>query len=136
MLVRFCQTLSVLLESNIPLIEALDYSKRVMNHCVFESIIDKVGVSIVEGNRLSTEIDKSGVFPNMAIRMIQVGEQVGNMGEMLHNIAQIYEKNLERTLQKFAVLLQPILLLFLGVVVGTILLSVLLPLTDMSSFTS
>ena len=72
----------------------------------------------------------------MAIRMIQVGEQVGNMGEMLHNIAQIYEKNLERTLQKFAVLLQPILLLFLGVVVGTILLSVLLPLTDMSSFTS
>lgn len=135
-LVRFCQTLSVLLESNIPLIEALDYSKRVMNHCVFESIIDKVGVSIVEGNRLSTEINKSGLFPNMAIRMIQVGEQIGNMGEMLYNIAQIYEKNLERTLQKFAVLLQPILLLFLGVVVGTILLSVLLPLTDMSSFTS
>lgn len=135
-LVRFCQTLSVLLESNIPLIEALDYSKRVMNHCVFESIIDKVGMSIVEGNRLSTEIDKSKAFPNMAIRMIQVGEQVGNMGEMLHSIAQIYEKNLERTLQKFAVLLQPILLLFLGVVVGTILLSVLLPLTDMSSFTS
>lgn len=135
-LVRFCQTLSVLLESNIPLIEALNYSKGVMNHCVFESIIDKVGVSIVEGNRLSTEIAKSGVFPNMAIRMIQVGEQVGNMGEMLYNISEIYEKNLERTLQKFAVLLQPILLLFLGVVVGTILLSVLLPLTDMSSFTT
>lgn len=135
-LVRFCQTLSVLLDSNIPLIEALDYSKRVMNHCIFESVIDKVGISIIEGNKLSTEISKSRLFPNMAIRMIQVGEQVGNMGEMLHNIAQIYQKNLERTLHKITVLLQPILLLFLGIVVGTILLSVLLPLTDMSSFTN
>lgn len=72
----------------------------------------------------------------MAIRMIEVGEQIGNIGEMLQNIAQIYEKNLDRTLHKITVLLQPILLLFLGIIVGTILLSVLLPLTDMSSFTN
>ncbi|MGL4347882.1 MAG: type II secretion system F family protein [Chlamydiales bacterium] len=135
-LVRFCNTLSVLLESNVPLIESLDYSKRVMNHSIFQSVIDKVETSIIEGNKLSTEISKSKLFPSMAIRMIEVGEQVGNIGEMLQNIAQIYEKNLERTLQKITVLLQPILLLFLGIVVGTILLSVLLPLTDMSSFTN
>lgn len=135
-LVRFCNTLSVLLDSNVPLIESLDYSKRVMNHSIFQSIIDKVETSIIEGNKLSTEISKSKLFPSMAIRMIEVGEQVGNMGEMLQNIAQIYEKNLERTLQKITVLLQPILLLFLGIIVGTILLSVLLPLTDMSSFTN
>lgn len=135
-LVRFCHTLSVLLDSNVPLIESLDYSKRVMNHCIFESVIDKVETSIIEGNKLSTEISKSKLFPSMAIRMIEVGEQIGNMGEMLQNIAQVYEKNLERTLQKITVLLQPILLLFLGIIVGTILLSVLLPLTDMSSFTT
>lgn len=135
-LVRFCHTLSVLLDSNVPLIESLDYSKRVMNHCIFESVIDKVENSIIEGNKLSTEISKSKLFPSMAIRMIEVGEQVGNMGEMLQNIAEVYEKNLERTLQKITVLLQPILLLFLGIIVGTILLSVLLPLTDMSSFTT
>lgn len=135
-LVRFCNTLSVLLDSNVPLIESLDYSKRVMNHSIFQSVIDKVETSIIEGNKLSTEISKSKLFPSMAIRMIEVGEQVGNMGEMLQNIAQIYEKNLERTLQKITVLLQPILLLFLGIIVGTILLSVLLPLTDMSSFTN
>lgn len=135
-LVRFCHTLSVLLDSNVPLIESLDYSKKVMNHCIFESVIDKVETSIIEGNKLSTEISKSTLFPSMAIRMIEIGEQVGNMGEMLQNIAEVYEKNLERTLQKITVLLQPILLLFLGIVVGTILLSVLLPLTDMSSFTT
>lgn len=135
-LVRFCHTLSVLLDSNVPLIESLDYSKRVMNHCIFESVIDKVETSIIEGNKLSTEISKSKLFPSMAIRMIEVGEQIGNMGEMLQNIAEVYEKNLERTLQKITVLLQPILLLFLGIIVGTILLSVLLPLTDMSSFTT
>lgn len=135
-LVRFCHTLSVLLDSNVPLIESLDYSKRVMNHCIFESVIDKVETSIIEGNKLSTEISKSKIFPSMAIRMIEVGEQIGNMGEMLQNIAEVYEKNLERTLQKITVLLQPILLLFLGIIVGTILLSVLLPLTDMSSFTT
>lgn len=135
-IVRFCHTLSVLLNSNVPLIESLDYSKRVMNHSIFESVIDKVETSIIEGNKLSTEISKSKLFPTMAIRMIEVGEQIGNMGEMLQNIAGVYEKNLDRTLQKITVLLQPILLLFLGIVVGTILLSVLLPLTDMSSFTT
>jgi general secretion pathway protein F/type IV pilus assembly protein PilC len=133
-LVRFTQTLSVLLAGGVPVVNALKYAKKVMNHCEFEQAVTQAEKGLIEGKKLSEELKKSGIFPNIMVRMLQISDETGNTPEMLKNISRMYEDNLDKTLNRITALIQPVLLLVLGIVVGIILLAVLLPLTDVSSF--
>lgn len=133
-LLRFSSVLSNLLGNGISLMDALHLSKKVMDHPSFEEAITQAEKEITQGRKLSDSLDESGFFPKLFTRMLSTAEEVGNISPMLDNIAIIYEEDLDRSLSRFTTLLQPMLLLFLGVVVGIILLSVLLPLTDVSSF--
>ena len=133
-LVRFSRVFSTLLQSGVPMVEALRLSKKVMHHPLFEKVVEEAETKIIEGKKLSSELKKSPLFPNLYIRMLSVAEEAGNMPVMLKHIASIYEEDLEKSLSRITTLLQPIMLLILGIVVGTIVLSVLLPLTDVSSF--
>ena len=104
-----------------------------MNHVSFEIAIKNAEEGIIQGRKLSDELRKSGLFPTLMIRMLATSEETGNPTEMLEHVADIYEEQLERTLVQFTNLLQPVMLLILGVIVGVVLLSVLLPLTDVST---
>lgn len=130
---RFCRVFSVLLKGGISLLDSLRLSKLVMHHSLFEEVITKVEAKIVEGKKLSEELEKSPLIPQLVIRMMAVAEESGNMTKMMQHISEIYEEDLERSLTRLISLLQPIMLLFLGSVVALILLSVLLPLTDVGS---
>jgi general secretion pathway protein F/type IV pilus assembly protein PilC len=133
-LIRFTRTLGILLSHSVPLTSALKLAKKVMDHPQYEAVVTIAEQKIIEGKKLSLELGESKLFPSMMIRMLSTAEEVGKIDEMLIHIAEIYEEDLEKSLQQFTTLLQPIMLLILGLIVGVVLLSVLLPLTDVSSF--
>jgi general secretion pathway protein F/type IV pilus assembly protein PilC len=132
-LVRFCRVFSLLFIGGVPMMDCLRLSKKVMKHSSFETIVSKAEVKILEGKKLSEEFQKSPLIPILLVRMLSVAEESGRIGEMMAHLSEIYEGDIEKSLTRLTSLLQPILLLFLGIVVAVILLAVLLPLTDVSS---
>lgn len=135
-MIRFCRALSALLSGGVPLIEALSLSRKVMRHLLFEQVIANAEERIVEGARFSEQLRKSPLMPGLFVRMVSIAEETGKMAPMLLSIAEIYDEDLERNLLQFTTYLQPVMLLIMGGIIGLVLLSVLLPLTDVSSFMS
>jgi general secretion pathway protein F len=135
-LVRFCQSCSMLLSGGVPLVDALALSRKVVKHFLLEQVIGEAEKKILEGQRLSAQLKLSPFIPRLVPRMLSIAEETGNMAQMMKNIAEIYEEEMEKNLAHLTTFLQPALLIFLGGVVGIVVLSVLLPLTDVSSFLS
>ena len=133
-MIRFFRTSSMLLESDIPLVTAFSLSRKVMKNPFLEMHLQKVESKVIEGSSLSQEFSKIPLLPSHIPRMIAIAEESGNIPSMLKQIADHYENDLEKNLSLLTCLLQPILLIVLGFLVGFVLLSVLLPLTDVSSF--
>ncbi len=132
--VRFFRAAATLLEGGLPLITALSQARTVMGHPVLEQVIAQAEERIAQGEPLSAPFSGHPLIPPLIPRMLGIAEQSGKLSFTMKQIAEIYEDELETTLTRFASLAQPVLLLFLGGVVGFILLSVLLPLTDVSAF--
>jgi general secretion pathway protein F/type IV pilus assembly protein PilC len=132
--VRFCRACATLLEGGLPLIQAFDQARRVMRHPILEAVIARAQERISQGEAIHIPFENHPLIPPLIPRMISIAEEGGKLPFMMKQIAQIYEEDLEKTLTHFATVAQPVLLLVLGVVIGFVLLSVLLPLTDVSSF--
>ncbi len=130
---RFCRTLGTLQQGGMTMIDAMRIARQVMGNVVLENEVKEAEARIIEGSSLSVELQKSRWFPKMMIRMIKVGEDSGNSVTMLNKVAEMYEIELEKTIDRVLALVQPVILIFIGAVIGTILLAVLLPLTDVSS---
>ncbi|MEM8629160.1 MAG: type II secretion system F family protein [Chlamydiota bacterium] len=133
-LIRFSRSTATLLEAGIPMVEAIDLSKNVVKHSFFAEELEKIKEGLLQGNTLSKEFEKSAYMPHFVVRMVAIAEKSGKAAEMFHHIAAIYEEEFSDSLQKCTGYLQPLLMLFIGAIVGLVLLSVLLPLTDVSSF--
>jgi len=131
---RFCRTMATLLQGGLSIIESLRISRGVMRNVVLESEIQAAEVKIIEGHSLSKEIGKSKHIPQLVSRMLAVGEESGTSAGMLGKIAEIYEQDLEKSLDRVMALAQPVILIVMGVIIGSVLLAILLPLTDVSSF--
>lgn len=134
-LIRFSRSFSVLLSTGISYVEALKLAKAVMKHPILEDDVSYAEQKIIEGEKLSSSLKNRGNIPILVIRMLEIAEESAKTPEMLNHISKIYEDELDKSLNQLTSILQPLLLLFLGMVVGFIVLSVLLPLTDVSSFT-
>lgn len=134
-LARFSRTMATLLQGGVNIIESLRIAKKVMKNELLEELIQRAEERVIQGSRLSLELKKSPLMPRMVTRMLAVGEESGDFPGMLQNIAEIYEADLEKNLSRLTALAQPAILLFMGFVVGVIMLAVLLPLTDISAFT-
>ncbi|HSW86087.1 MAG TPA: type II secretion system F family protein [Rhabdochlamydiaceae bacterium] len=135
-LVRFCQSSSMLLSGGVPLVEALALSRKTIKCVLLEEVILEAEKRIVEGQPLSVQLGRSPFIPRLVPRILSIAEETGNMGQMMKNIAEIYEEEMEKNLAYLTTFLQPVLLIFLGGIVGVVVLSILLPLTDVSSFLS
>lgn len=133
-LVRLFRTTSLLLRSGVPLLRAIHLSQNVIKHRGIEALLIRAQEKIAEGESLSEQLVHPTLVPPMVPRMLAIAEETGNMATMMQSIADIYEEELEKHLSQLTSLLQPALLLFLGFVVGVVLLSILLPLTDVTSF--
>lgn len=132
--VRFCRATATLLEGGLPAMTAFSQARSVMKHPVLESVIANAEEKISEGEPLHVPFQNHPLIPPLVPRMIAIATQGGKLPFMMQQIAQIYEDELETYLARFSSLAQPILLLVLGGIVGFVLLAVLLPLTDVSSF--
>lgn len=133
-LIRFCRASATLLEGGLPLVQAFHQARRVMRHPLLEELIERAEVKISQGEPIHAPFQNHPLIPPLIPRMIGIAEEGGKLPFMMRQIAQIYEEELEKTLTHFATVAQPVLLLVLGIVIGFVLLSVLLPLTDVSSF--
>ncbi len=135
-LTRFCQCTSLLINGGIPLLDALQLSRRSMKLRLLEEVIERSEQSIAEGKSLSAELKRSPLIPSLVVRMLGIAEETGKMGHIFHKLAEIYDEELEKNLMQLTAFLQPVLLMTLGAIVGLVVLSILLPLTDVSSFLS
>jgi general secretion pathway protein F/type IV pilus assembly protein PilC len=130
---RFCRTLATLTTGGLPLIEGIRLSKGTLQNPMLETDIENAEKKIIEGSHLSQELAKSRYIPQLVPRMLAIGEETGHLPVMLNKVADIYEDELDKTLKRTLALMQPIILIVMGVIIGTVLIAILLPLTDLSS---
>ena len=130
---RFCRTMGTLQQGGLTIIDALRIAREVMRNVVLEAEILNAENKIIEGSSLSVELNKSKWIPSIVTRMLAVGEDSGTTVIMLNKLADMYEEEVEKTLDTVMALAQPVILIFMGTMIGMILMAILLPLTDVSS---
>ncbi len=130
---RFALTFSTLLKSGLPALDSLKIVALVVNNAKLTQVINNIHARIIEGADIATPIRKSKVFPPMVGYMVSVGEQSGQLEEILDRIAESYEEELDLTIQRLTSMIEPIIIILLAVVVGFIIAAVLLPLLDFST---
>ncbi|HEY6969886.1 MAG TPA: type II secretion system F family protein [Candidatus Angelobacter sp.] len=128
---RFTRTLGTLITSGVPILEGLAITARTSGNAVLEEALMKVRKSVEEGRTIVDPLRESGVFPNMVTQMIGVGEATGAMDAMLQKIADFYEDEVDAATKNLLTLLEPLMICFLGVVVGGIVISLYLPMFSM-----
>ncbi|HYW67645.1 MAG TPA: type II secretion system F family protein [Candidatus Dormibacteraeota bacterium] len=125
---RFTRTLGTLIASGVPILEGLDITAKTSGNAVVERALNKVRRSLEEGKSLTEPLKESEVFPGMVTQMIAVGEQTGAMDAMLQKIADFYEEEVDAAVKDLLTALEPIMIVFLGTVVGGVVISMYLPL--------
>jgi type II secretory pathway component PulF len=131
---RFAVTLSTLLKSGVPVLESLVIVKDVSGNAVVAGVLDDVHKHIMEGTDISSPLKKSGVFPPAVGYMIAVGEQSGDLEDILETISSAYDEEIEIATQKMTALLEPVLILVMAAIVAFIVLSIILPMLQLSKF--
>ena len=125
---RFTRTLGTLISSGVPILESLDITAKTAGNAVVERALFKVRRALEEGKSLTEPLKESEVFPGMVTQMIAVGEQTGAMDAMLSKIADFYEDEVDAAVKDLLTALEPIMIVFLGIVVGGVVISMYLPL--------
>jgi len=131
-LARFSRTLSTLLDGGIPLLQSLDIVKHVVANTVLRNAIEAGRNSIREGHSVAEPLRKSGLFPPLLLHMIAVGEKSGELEKMLSRAADAYDGEVEASVNALSSILEPMLVLFMGGVVGFIVMAILLPIFDLN----
>jgi type IV pilus assembly protein PilC len=130
---RFCRTLGTLLSAGVPVLESLDITARTSGNAVIERSILEVRKAVEEGKNLADPLKTTKQFPPMVVQMISVGEATGAMDTMLGKIAEFYEDEVDTAVAGMMKLIEPILIFFLGVVIGGIVIAMYLPMFDLIS---
>jgi len=130
---RFTRTLGTLISSGVPILEGLDITARTAGNAVIEKAINATRKAVEAGRSLVDPLKESEVFPGMVTQMIGVGEQTGAMDAMLQKIADFYEDEVDVAVKDMLTLLEPMMIMFLGIVVGGIVISLYLPLFSLIS---
>jgi type IV pilus assembly protein PilC len=125
---RFTRTLGTLIASGVPILEGLDITAKTAGNAVVEKSLNQVRKSLEEGKTLTEPLKESEVFPGMVTQMISVGEQTGAMDAMLQKIADFYEEEVDAAVKDLLTALEPVMIVFLGLVVGGVVISMYMPL--------
>ena len=130
---RFCRTLATLISSGVPILDGLEITARTAGNAIIEDAIMAVRKGVEGGMTIGQPLKESGVFPAMVVQMISVGEQTGALDAMLSKIADFYEEEVDQAVANLLTLMEPVMILFLGITVGGIVISMYLPLFDLIS---
>ncbi|MDQ3068351.1 MAG: type II secretion system F family protein [Acidobacteriota bacterium] len=130
---RFCRTLSTLMSSGVPILDGLDITAKTAGNAIVEDAVQVTRTRIERGETVSQPLKESGVFPPMVTQMINVGETTGALDAMLSKIADFYEEEVDTAVAGLLTLLEPVMIAFLGVVVGGIVIAMYMPMFDLIS---
>ena len=130
---RFCRTLSTLLASGVPILDGLDITARTAGNAIIEDAIQTTRSGIERGETVSGPLKETNVFPSMVVQMINVGETTGALDAMLSKIADFYEEEVDTAVAGLLTLMEPIMIAFLGVIVGGIVIAMYMPIFDLIS---
>jgi len=128
---RFTRTLGTLISSGVPILQALTIVKETSGNVIVGNAVTMIHESVKEGETITAPLEASGVFPPMVISMVDVGEQTGALPEMLMKIADNYEEEVDNAVAAMTSLLEPIMIVLLAVIVGSIVIAMFLPLIDL-----
>jgi type IV pilus assembly protein PilC len=127
---RFSRTLGTLVQSGVPILEGLEITARTAGNKVIENAVMESRASIAGGETIAEPLKKSDVFPPMVVQMINVGEQTGGLDDMLAKIADFYEEEVEAAVQALTSVIEPVMIVFLGAIVGGMVVAMYLPIFD------
>ncbi|MBT3380534.1 MAG: hypothetical protein HN742_00005 [Lentisphaerae bacterium] len=125
---RFCGTLGTLLDAGVPILDALQIVGETATNEIMRRTITRVYNSVTEGEKFAAPLEDAKLFPGMVVRMIDIGEQTGSLPDMLRRIARNYDEEVENTLEAMISLIEPLMIVFLAVIIGGIVLALFLPL--------
>ena len=125
---RFARTFGTLMASGVPILQAITITRDTLDNVVIASSLERVHDRVRDGEPLSIPLEQTGVFPQMVTSMIQVGEETGQLPEMLNRVADIYDEEVDNAVTALTSIIEPVLIVFLAVVVGAIVLAMFLPL--------
>jgi general secretion pathway protein F len=131
---RFARTLATMLAAGVPVLSALEITKKVLNNTVLEKVVDEARDAIREGESIAAPLKRSGQFPSLMVHMVAVGERSGQLETMLENVATAYERDVEGKVARLTTILSPLLIVGMAMAVLFIVFSVLRPILDMQSF--
>ena len=123
---RLARTLGTLLKSGVPLLQAMELVEEVVGNQVISRALKDVRAGVREGEGIAAPLAASGVFPSLALQMVSVGEETGRLDEMLMQVAEYYEKDTQNQLRRLTSLVEPVLLLTMGLIVGFVVIAMLL----------
>jgi len=125
---RFCRTLGTLMQSGVSVLQALQIVRDTAGNAIISNAIQDVHDAVKEGEGMTKPLEAAGVFPGMVVSMIEVGEETGALPEMLNRIADVYEEEVDRAVEALTSMIEPIMIVFLAVIVGGIVIALFLPL--------
>ena len=131
---RFARTLGTLVGSGVPLLSAFDIVKNVVQNTLLLSVIETARDAVKEGDSIAAPLKRSGQFPPIVTHMIAIGERSGQLEAMLNNVAKSYEVQIDTRVRTLTSVLEPVMIVFLGLVVGFIVFAILMPILQISSF--
>ena len=131
---RFTKTLATLLTSGVPLLTALEITKNVLENQVLMGSIEEAMAAVKEGSSLASPLKQSGHFPTIVVHMIAVGERSGALEEMLAVVAEAFESQVENRISRLTTLLEPLMIVGMGVTIAIVVFAVLMPILQMNSF--
>jgi len=129
----FCRTLSTTMMSGIPIVQAMQMSRGTLNNRFLEEKVQKSIRKIEEGTAISSALEQAGFFPGIALKMIGVGENSGSLAEMLSDVSEYYEEEVERRLDRLTTLIEPMMMMVMGLLIGGIVISMYLPIFQMGA---
>jgi type IV pilus assembly protein PilC len=133
---KFARTFGTLIKSGVPILQALDTVGKTSGNLIIEKAINSARESIREGERMADPLKKTGIFPPMVIQMIAVGEETGNLDTMLSKIADFYDSEVDNSVKGLTSMIEPLIMVFMGIVIGAIVLAMFLPMFEMGQIAS
>ncbi|MDR2550561.1 MAG: type II secretion system F family protein [Desulfobulbus sp.] len=130
---KFTRTLSTLLQSGVPILDSLQVVARTAGNKIIERAVIRVAESIAEGRAIAEPLEESGVFPNMVVQMINVGESVGALDIMLEKIADFYDEEVDQAVENLTAMIEPFMMVFLGGMIGGLVVAMYLPIFKIAS---
>ncbi|MSP71609.1 MAG: type II secretion system protein GspF [Myxococcales bacterium] len=131
---RFTKTLATLLRSGVPLLTALEITKNVMENLVLDRVVDEARVAVKEGASLAEPLKRSGRFPPIVTHMVAIGERSGALEEMLTVVSEAYESQVDNRISTMTSLLEPIMIMCMGITIAIIVFAVLMPILQLNDF--